>query len=126
MAVIWCFNMAAVCNMHKIAHEHGSELVQIADPYLRSRTYFYPWRWMMSPFCINYHFEHHANFNVPWYRLKAYHRRTMQLMPEELQPYYLTRGVKQSFQQIAGTRELPPESMVARVSAPAPVAQSAK
>ena len=126
VAVLWCFNMTAVCNMHKIAHEHGSNLIEIADPYLRSRTYFYPWRWIMSPFCINYHFEHHANFNVPWYRLKAYHRRVLELMPQELQPYYLTQGLKQSIDQIAGRRELPPESLVARVSPSPLIAQSAK
>jgi fatty acid desaturase len=125
-AVVWSFNMTAVCNMHKIAHEHGSNLHEIADPYLRSRTYFYPMRWVLSPFCINYHFEHHANFNVPWYRLKAYHKRVLGIMPSELQPYFLTRGLKQSYEQIAGHRELPPAHLVARVLPAYDVAQSAK
>ncbi|MDP6935625.1 MAG: fatty acid desaturase, partial [Myxococcota bacterium] len=66
VAIVMSFNMTGVCNMHKIAQEHGSGLAEIRDPYLRSRTYFYPGRWLFSPFCINYHFEHHANFNVPW------------------------------------------------------------
>ena len=101
-----------MCNLNKIAQEHGSNLIQMKDPYLRSRTYFYPGRWLFSPFCINYHFEHHANFNVPWYRLKAYHRRVLQLMPEEFQPYFLTRGLQQTVQQIAGTRALPPEAQI--------------
>jgi fatty acid desaturase len=118
VAVLWSFNVTAVCNLHKIAQEHGSNLIEIEDPYLRSRSYFYPMRWLTSPFGINYHFEHHANFNVPWYRLRAYHLRVMELMPEDLKPYYLTRGLKQSFQQIAGSRSLPPASLVARRTLP--------
>jgi fatty acid desaturase len=114
VAVLWSFNVTAVCNLHKIAQEHGSNLNQIEDPYLRSRTYFHPLRWLLSPFGINYHFEHHANFNVPWYRLRAYHSRVMEIMPEDLKPYYLTRGLKESFQQIAGSRSLPPSALVPR------------
>lgn len=116
VAIVMSFNVTAMCTIHKIAHEHGSELIQVEDPYLRSRSYFYPLRWVFSPFRINYHFEHHANFNVPWYRLKAYHQRVKELVPEDLLPYFLTRGLKQSVQQIAGTRELPPEEWVARRS----------
>jgi fatty acid desaturase len=126
VAIVMSFNMTAFCTIHKIAHEHGSNLIEIEDPYLRSRTYFYPLRWILSPFCINYHFEHHANFNVPWYRLKAYHHRLMKLMPDELKPYFLTRGLKESIQQIGGSRELPPIELVARIGQPQQAAQSAK
>jgi len=126
VSILWSFNVTAVCNMHKIAQEHGSNLIRIADPYLRSRTYFYPFRHIASPFSINYHFEHHANFNVPWYRLRAYHQRVMEIMPDELKPYFLTRGLGESIRQIAGTRELPPEEFAARVAAPDLAAQSAK
>jgi fatty acid desaturase len=94
--------LPAVCN-----------LIEVEDPYLRSRTYFYPMRLLFSPFGINYHFEHHANFNVPWYRLRAYHQKVMKLMPEDLKPYFLTRGLSESFQQIAGSRALPPVAAVA-------------
>ena len=114
VAIVMSFNVTAMCTIHKIAHEHGSQLIEIEDPYLRSRTYFYPLRWIFSPFRINYHFEHHANFNVPWYRLKAYHHRVRELVPEHLRAYFLTKGFKQSLEQIAGTRELPPEDLVAR------------
>jgi fatty acid desaturase len=113
IAVLWSFNVTAVCNLHKIAQEHGSNLIEVEDPYLRSRTYFYPMRLLFSPFGINYHFEHHANFNVPWYRLRAYHQKVMKLMPEDLKPYFLTRGLSESFQQIAGSRALPPVAAVA-------------
>jgi fatty acid desaturase len=126
VAILMSFNMTAACTIHKIAHEHGSRLTEIEDPYLRSRTYFYPLRWVFSPFCINYHFEHHANFNVPWYRLKAYHQRVLEIMPENLKPYFLTRGLKESIQQIGGSRELPPADLVTRVAGLQLSAQSAK
>lgn len=112
VAVLLSFNVTALCNLHKIAQEHGSNLVEVEDRYLRSRTYFYPLQWLFSPFAINYHFEHHANFNVPWYRLRAYHTRVIKIMPEELKPYFLTRGIRESYQQIAGERALPPVALM--------------
>ncbi len=111
LVVAWSFNCAAALNLTKVAQEHASGLGTEPDPYLRSRTYFYPTRFLTSPFCINYHFEHHANFNVPWYRLRAYHKRMLQLMPAALHPYYLTRGLGEFFLQLAGKRDLPPSDL---------------
>ena len=55
----------ATLNLCKIAQEHGAGLAHEPFPILRSRTYFYPLQWLFSPFNIHYHYEHHANFNVP-------------------------------------------------------------
>lgn len=111
VAVLFSFNVTGCCNINKIAQEHGSNLIRVVDPCLRSRTYFYGLRLLTSPFNINYHFEHHANFNVPWYLLPRYHRRVMELMPADMKPYFLTRGWTQFWSQVAGTRALPPVAL---------------
>ncbi len=108
LAMLLSFQFTAMLNFTKIAQEHASGLATEPDPFFRSRTYFYGTRYLTSPFNINYHFEHHANFKVPWYLLPAYHKRCFDLMPTDLHPYFLTRGWAQFFRQLAGTRPLPP------------------
>lgn len=71
----------------KRTQEHGSGLAHEPDFVLRSRTYLYRLAPLTSPLNINYHFEHHANFNVPWYLLPDYHNVMRRIVPEELQPY---------------------------------------
>jgi fatty acid desaturase len=91
-------------NLLKIAQEHGSGLANESDPLLRSRTYFYPLQSLFSPFCINYHFEHHANFNVPWYLLPMYHKQIQQFVPLNLKPFYFHTDY---FEQMLGNKALP-------------------
>lgn len=74
-------------NLCKKAQEHGSGLRDEPDVLMRSRTYLYALSPLFSPFFINYHWEHHANFNVPWYLLPAYHRKLRAIVPDALQPY---------------------------------------
>lgn len=103
------FSVLAALNFTKKAQEHGAGLAHEEDPYLRSRTYLYPLSFLFSPFNINYHFEHHANFNVPWYSLRAYHRKLMGgIVPEVLKPYYFHH---EFFAQLAGTKPLPPADL---------------
>jgi len=111
LVILFGWNVTSALTMTKVAQEHGSGLATEQDPYLRSRTYFYPSQKLTSPFNIHYHFEHHANFNVPWYRLPAYHAKVLELMPEPLYPYYLTRGSKEFVQQLSGQRDLPPAEL---------------
>jgi len=108
LAVLLSFQFTSMLNFTKIAQEHASGLATEPDAFFRSRTYFYGTRYLTSPFNINYHFEHHANFKVPWYLLPAYHRRCFDLMPTDLHPYFLTRGWRQFLAQLAGKRALPP------------------
>jgi len=110
-AAVMAWNVVAALNLLKIAQEHGSALRHEPDPWLRSRTYFYPLWHLFSPFFINYHFEHHLNFSVPWYLLPAYHRACLQLMPEELRPYLLTRGAGEYLAQAGGTRPNIPDAL---------------
>jgi fatty acid desaturase len=92
----WTAGVAVLLGMHtlqffallKKAQEHGCGLEHATDPLLRSRTYFYRLQRFASPFHINYHFEHHANFRVPWYKLPAYHKRLRAIVPEDLQPWF--------------------------------------
>lgn len=108
LAILLSFQFTSILNFTKIAQEHGSGLASEPDAFYRSRTYFYGTRYLTSPFNINYHFEHHANFKVPWYLLPAYHKRCFDLMPTDLHPYFLTLGWRQFFGQLAGNRPLPP------------------
>lgn len=111
VALLLGWNVVAALNLLKIAQEHGSALRHEPDPWLRSRTYFYPLWPVFSPFNINYHFEHHLNFSVPWYLLPAYHRKIMGLVPEEIRPYLLTRGAAEYVEQAAGRRPNIPEGL---------------
>jgi len=88
VAVLAGMHVVQMFNMLKKAQEHGNGLKHAADPLLRSRTYLYRLARFSSPFHINYHFEHHANFMVPWYALPAYHARLREIVPEELQPWF--------------------------------------
>ncbi len=96
MLIAWPAGVAVVLGMHalqvfnllKKAQEHGGGLQNASDPLLRSRTYFYGLQKFASPFNIHYHFEHHANFRVPWYALPAYHQRLKSIVPTGLQPHF--------------------------------------
>ena len=92
----------------KRTQEHGSGLAQEPDFVLRSRTYLYALAPLTSPLNINYHFEHHANFNVPWYLLPAYHRRLLEVVPAALQPYIFHRRY---LDQAAGRFEAIPDAL---------------
>ena len=109
LAMLLGLQVTMILNWTKKAQEHGGGLAEEPDFILRSRTYLYPLAPLTSPFNINYHFEHHANFNVPWYDLPAYHRRLQAIVPSVLQPYYFHR---EFFSQLAGTKPLPPRELL--------------
>ena len=94
----------ATLNLCKIAQEHGAGLADEPFPILRSRTYFYPLQWLFSPFNIHYHYEHHANFNVPWYLLPSYHKVVREIIPEDLRHHFIHN---EYWAQMMGTKELP-------------------
>lgn len=71
-------------NHLKGAFEHGGDLRDEPEPFLRSRSTFFPGRRLLMPFHITLHFEHHLNYRVPWYALPAYHRALRDLVPAEL------------------------------------------
>ncbi|MED5371654.1 MAG: fatty acid desaturase [Myxococcota bacterium] len=102
----YCFT--STLNYTKKAQEHGGGLKFEPFPILRSRTYLYPLQFFTSPFKINYHFEHHANANVPWYLLPAYHEKIKEIVPQELHPYYF-HG--EFWKQMAGEKPLPPDEL---------------
>jgi len=109
VALLLSLHVTLLLNWTKKAQEHGAGLANEPDYTLRSRTYFYPLAPLTSPFNINYHFEHHANFNVPWYALPAYHQKLRTIVPAELQPYYFHSDF---FAQLAGTKPLPPRALI--------------
>jgi fatty acid desaturase len=68
-------------NQLKGSMEHGGEIGREPNRNLRSRTSFFPFRWLIMPFNISLHFEHHLNYCVPWYDLVRYHRAMRAVMP---------------------------------------------
>lgn len=97
------FNVLQMLNLLKKSLEHGAGLEHEPDPLFRTRTYFHPLGGWISPFNINYHFEHHLNFTVPWYDLPAYHARVAALTPAALHPHVYNNSV---LQHLDGTRPL--------------------
>lgn len=119
-ALVLALHVVSVLNLTKKAQEHGAGLAEEPAMLLRSRTYFYPLQRLLSPFNINYHFEHHANFNVPWYLLPAYHEKLLAIVPEALHPYYFHRDY---LAQLAGTKPLPPRELLMAEASQAPSAR---
>lgn len=107
-------NVLMALNLTKKAQEHGCGLKDEPIFEMRSRTYFYATSFMTSPFNINYHFEHHANFMVPWYLLPAYHQKLQEIVPAELKPYIFHQEFAQ---QLAGQKPLIPDDLRHMVSA---------
>jgi fatty acid desaturase len=110
----------ASSNSLKKTQEHSNGLNTEPDPLLRSRTYFYPLSPLLSPFNINYHFEHHANFNVPWYLLPAYNKALLSVVPADLQPYYFHH---EYLDQMAGRKALPPRELLLERESAIPAAR---
>ncbi len=77
-------------NQLKGGLEHGGTIGQHPNPLLRSRTTLLPFRWLLMPFNISLHFEHHLNATVPWYALPAYHRAIQGLVPDAERPIYFS------------------------------------
>ena len=75
----------AVFNLVKGSLEHGGAIAEEASPFLRSRTSLFPLRRLILPFNISLHFEHHLNFQVPWYELGNYQRDLRAIVPLAVQ-----------------------------------------
>ena len=92
----------------QIFQEHGGELANEPLPIITFTNLFL----LLSPsnallsFFINYRFEHHLNSNVPWYRLPEYHRAILNIVPEELRPYYFHQEYRKQMndQNLSPTR----------------------
>lgn len=79
-------------NQLKGALEHGGTIGHDPNPLLRSRSTLLPLRWLLMPFNISLHFEHHLNATVPWYSLPMYHRTVRALVPETERTRYFSRS----------------------------------
>ena len=84
LAALWAFNVLQALNLLKKSLEHGAELLDEPDAAFRTRSYFPALGALISPFNINYHFEHHLNFTVPWYDLPKYHAAVAARVPASL------------------------------------------
>lgn len=93
-------------NQLKGSLEHGGEVALHPNRNLRSRTSFFPFRWLIMPLNISLHFEHHLNYCVPWYELMNYHRALRPLVPARLQELIFNQHmVAQVLGQLGGVKE---------------------
>ena len=90
---VGCFNLV------KGSLEHGGAIGREASPFLRSRTSLFLLRPLLMPFNITLHFEHHLNFQVPWYDLPHYQRDLRAIVPEAVQESVFNRHI---FEQLSG------------------------
>jgi fatty acid desaturase len=83
-ALLFGLQTLGALNQLKGSMEHGGAIGQEENRNLRSRTSLFPLRWLIMPFNISLHFEHHLNFCVPWYDLVRYHHAILAVMPSEV------------------------------------------
>jgi fatty acid desaturase len=86
-------------NLVKGSLEHGGAIGRERSPFLRSRTSLFLLRPLLMPFNITLHFEHHLNFQVPWYDLPRYQRDLRAIVPEAVQADVFNHHL---FDQMAG------------------------
>ena len=108
LVVLGSFHTTLVLSLLRENQEHASGLQEELDPACRSRSFFYPLRHLLIPFNMNYHFEHHLHFKVPWYSLPRYHRDVRRIMPGALHPYFFTDTFRDFVAQVNGTRDTVP------------------
>ena len=87
ITTVACFNLV------KGSLEHGGAIGLEASPFLRSRTSLFLLRPLLMPFNITLHFEHHLNFQVPWYDLPRYQRDLQAIVPEAVQAGVFNRAL---------------------------------
>jgi fatty acid desaturase len=117
VAAIMAFNVLQGLNLIKKSLEHGAGLLEEPDPLFRTQTYFTPLGRLISPFNINYHFEHHLNFTVPWYDLPRYHARVAAMVPDALHEHVFNGD---GFAHMSGERPQYDAGLRALISATEP------
>ncbi|MDX1387304.1 MAG: fatty acid desaturase, partial [bacterium] len=80
----------------RVGLEHGGDIGHQKNPDLRSRTTLSPISYLVAPWNANYHFEHHLNAEIPWYRLGQYHRVLSQMVSEKARPLVYSRHAWQT------------------------------
>jgi fatty acid desaturase len=113
VALLYGLQVTLVLNQLKGALEHGGAIAFDPDPLLRSRTSFFPLRWLFMPWNITLHFEHHLNMAIPWYQLVAYHKAIKPLVPAALHPLIFNRTL---LAQLNGQLGTYPEAATATVA----------
>ncbi|MEM7794806.1 MAG: fatty acid desaturase [Cyanobacteria bacterium P01_C01_bin.118] len=84
VAALLGIQILVILNTLKIAIEHGGDIGQRENHFLRSCSSFFPLRFLLMPLNISLHFEHHLNCAVPWYDLMSYHRKLSAVIPADL------------------------------------------
>jgi len=100
-ALLFGLQVLGALNQVKGSLEHGGDIAREPNRNLRSRTSLFPLRWLLMPFNISIHFEHHLNQSVPWYALLRYHRALLRVVPEVVQGEVFNARV---FEQLMGRR----------------------
>lgn len=82
LVVCWGIKWAASLNFLKSSLEHGGGYLPVPDLRLKTRGLVFPGKNLFFPFCVTpYHWEHHLNPAIPWYRLPAFRRTAEPRVP---------------------------------------------
>ncbi len=115
LATVFGVNVVSAMGEIKLAMEHAGDIGRDPNPYLRSRTSLFPLRWLVMPFNISLHFEHHLNFAVPWYELGRYHAALQDVVPQPVKPWVFNRGAG-VWAQMMGRMGRVPAELLARAA----------
>ncbi|MGC4086740.1 MAG: fatty acid desaturase [Polyangiaceae bacterium] len=100
-SLLFGLQVLGALNQVKGALEHGGDIAREPNRNLRSRTSLFPLRWLLMPFNISLHFEHHLNQCVPWYALLRYHQALRKVVPQAVQAELFNDGI---VEQLMGRR----------------------
>jgi fatty acid desaturase len=120
-AIILGIQVLSVFTVIKTGLEHGGVMRNRENEFLRQWTSRFRLRYLLLPFNISYHFEHHLNYAVPWYLLPKYFSNVSDLVPAEIKPLvYNHHPLRQILGEPpnlpTGFRSLKPEGVVHKVA----------
>jgi fatty acid desaturase len=106
MPVTWllALHLVFILNEIKGATEHGSAIGLSGLRELRSRSSVMFGHNVFFPCNISVHFEHHLNMWVPWYRLPAYRRALVDIVPPGLHDEIYNTRIGQLWGQLTDRR----------------------
>jgi fatty acid desaturase len=101
-SAIFGFGVAQAMNLLKISMEHGGAAGRHPVVALRSKSSDFALRFLVMPFNISMHFEHHLNATIPWYLLGAAHKAVLRLTPEDSRKSVYNTGLGETVAQMRG------------------------
>jgi fatty acid desaturase len=101
-SLVLSFSVTTGINLVKVGLEHGGPSGLFREPALRSRSSRFPLDFLILPFHIGLHFEHHLNPRIPWYELGRFHGLLNQRLRAEEKTPIFGRGFRSAWTQLRG------------------------